>query len=326
MRQNTRSVDFIYEPVQDELARVEENLRGLAATSQVHLEGFLGHVLPSQGKRIRPAITILASRFHHNSGELPVIMATAVELLHIASLIHDDMVDGSSLRRGAATASSLWGRNVAVLLGDYVFATSATWVCDTQNVQVIRRFSETIKELSSGELMETFYAFNWNHGYEQYKERIYNKTASLFRTAAESGAVLSGISEPEVRALTGYGYNLGMAFQIVDDILDFQGTEEEVGKPVGHDLLEGILTLPAILLLQRYPEDNPIIRLFRGEEPELNSRRAVEMVQNSSIIAESYARASEFLDEAVQALHSLPDTRERQSLLELASYITERRS
>ena len=180
-------------------------------------------------------------------------------------------------------------------------------------------------ELSSGELMETFLAFNWNHGYEQYKERIYNKTASLFRTAAESGAVLSGVSEEQVGALTSYGYNLGMAFQIVDDILDFQGTEEEIGKPVGHDLLQGVLTLPALLLLERYPEDNPIISLCRGEEPELNSKRAVEMVQNSSIIAESYATAGEFKDEALRALERLPDTRERRSLLEMAFYVTERR-
>ena len=325
MQHSDTVVDIIYEPIQSELAQVEDNLRQLAAAGQAHLAGLLEHTLPSQGKRIRPAITILASRFHPNSGEAAVIMATAVELLHIASLIHDDTVDNSSLRRGLATVSSLWGRNIAVLLGDYVFATSATWVCDTKNIRVIRRFSETIVELSSGELMETFSAFNWNHTYEQYKERIYNKTASLFRTAAESGAVLSGVAEEQVQALSEYGYNLGLTFQIVDDILDFEGTEEEVGKPVGNDLLQGTLTLPAILLLQRYPQDNPIISLFRGEEPEANSRRAVEMVQNSSIISEATAIASGFGDKAAQALQQLPNTRERQSLLELIFYVTERR-
>ena len=325
MQHSDTAVEIIYEPIQRELARVEENLRQLAATGQAHLAGLLEHTLPNQGKRIRPAITILASRFHPNSGETPVIMATAVELLHIASLIHDDTVDNSPLRRGLATVSSLWGRNVAVLLGDYVFATSATWVCDTENIRVIRRFSETIAELSSGELMETFSAFKWDHTYEQYKDRIYNKTASLFRTAAETGAVLSGIAEEQVQALSEYGYNLGLAFQIVDDILDFEGTEEEVGKPVGSDLLQGTLTLPSILLLQRYPENNPIVSLFQGEDPEANSRRAVEMVQGSSIIPESYAIAGEFLEKASQALQQLPDTRERRSLMELVSYVTERR-
>ena len=179
MQRSDTIVDYIYEPIQSELARVEENLRRLANTSQVHLDEFLKHVLPSQGKLVRPAITVLTSRFHPNSGELPVIMATSVELLHIASLIHDDTVDNSALRRGLATVSSLWGRDVAVLLGDYIFATAAAWACDTDNMRVLRRFAETIKELSSGELMESYAAFNTAHTYEQYKERIYNKTASL---------------------------------------------------------------------------------------------------------------------------------------------------
>ena len=325
MQRSDTVVDYIYEPIQGELAKVEENLRRIANTSQVHLDEFLKHVLPSQGKLIRPAITILVSRFHPNTGELPVIMATSLELLHIASLIHDDTVDNSSLRRGLATVSSLWGRDVAVLLGDYIFATAAAWACDTDNMRVLRRFAETIKELSSGELMESYAAFNADYSYEQYKERIYNKTASLFRTAAEGGAVLSGIAEENIQALTEYGYNLGMAFQIVDDILDFEGTEEEVGKPVGADLLQGTLTLPAILLLEQYPRDNPILALFQGNDPEINSRRAVEMVQRSSIIAESNAIAADFSDRAVRALHNFPDTRERRSLEELSSYVISRR-
>ena len=325
MPRNQTKIEFIYEPIQEELAKVEENLRTLAGVGEAHLTGFLSHILPSQGKRVRPAVTILASRFHPNSGGAPVIMATAVELLHIASLVHDDTVDGSNLRRGIATVSSLWGRNVAVLLGDYVFATSATWVCDTEDVRVIRRFSETIMELSSGELMETVAAYSIEQNYEQYIERIYNKTASLFRTAGETGAVLSGIGEMEVKALTDYGYNIGMAFQIVDDILDFQGTEEEIGKPVGQDLLQGTLTLPAILLLKRYPNDNPVLELFQGEDREMNSKRAVEMVQNSTILTESYAVADQFRDKAIDAIKVLQSSRERESLQELATYVTDRR-
>ena len=150
-------------------------------------------------------------KFHPYDHDLPLIMATAVELLHIATLVHDDTVDNSDVRRGKATVSSRWGRNVAVLVGDYVFATSATFVCDTKNVRVIRRFSETIMELSKGELSEIFDAFNWSLGRERYWQRIYEKTASLFSTAAESGAVLSGgPREPgavaeDLRPQSGYG-------------------------------------------------------------------------------------------------------------------------
>ena len=166
-------------------------------------------------------------------------------------------------------------------MGDYLFATSATFVCDTKNVRVIRRFSETIMELSRGELSEIFAAYNFTADRDPYWKRIYEKTASLFSTAAESGAVLSGGPESLVQSLKTYGHNLGMAFQIVDDILDFQGTEEEIGKPVGSDLRQGTLTLPTILLMERYPDDNPVEKLFaaggtggepearRGDDPEL---------------------------------------------------------
>lgn len=325
MNDDKATINLIYEPIQAQLAQVDARLRALAPRSHPVLAELLEHMTISSGKRLRPAITLLASRFHPNEGDLPVTMAAAVELLHIASLVHDDTVDNSSLRHGLATASSLWGHNVAVQLGDYVFATSSTLVCDTNNLRVIRRFSDTIMELSTGELIESFDAFKWDRTYEQYKERIYNKTASLFRTAAESGAVLSGAPETTIQAMTQYGYSLGMAFQIVDDILDFDSTQQEMGKPVGHDLLEGTITLPTMLLLERYPDNNPVIKIFQGEDPETNRQKALEMVHSSTIIEDSYAVARQFLDDAASALGLLPDTRERQSLLDLASYVMERR-
>ena len=166
----------IYELIQDELEAVEEKLGSIGRQSSFAepslLMELLGHVLDAPGKRTRPAITILASKFHPYDHDYPIIMASAVELLHIATLIHDDMVDNSPVRRGKATVSSRWGENVAVLLGDYVFATSATMVCDTNNVRVIRRFSETIMELSSGELSEISAAFKWDIPRESYWQRI----------------------------------------------------------------------------------------------------------------------------------------------------------
>ncbi len=325
MTHQTTTIDLIYQPVREQLVQVEEQLRNLAFQSHPSIVGLLGQVASSPGKRLRPAVTLLASRFHEGDGELPIIMAAAVELLHVASLVHDDTVDNAAVRRGAATISSMWGDDVAVLLGDYVFASSAVMVCDTNNVHVIRRFAETIKELSTGELMEQFGAYKWNHTLEEYKERIYNKTASLFRTAAESGAILSGAPDETVRALDSYGYNVGMAFQIVDDILDYDGTEEEVGKPVGHDLLEGTLTLPGMLLIERFPEDNPIINMFQGKDVEDNRRRALDMAHASGVIDDAYDVARQFTNTAAAAIQNLPDTSEREALLELASYVVERR-
>jgi geranylgeranyl pyrophosphate synthase len=297
----------------------------LADEGDFILKELVGHTSQAGGKKMRPAITLLASRFHPNDGTLPNLMAAAVELLHVASLVHDDSVDNADVRRGIATVSNLWGDGVAVLLGDYLFATSAVFVCDTGNIKVVRRFADTIRELSQGELMESFGAFRWDRDFAEYARRIYNKTASLFRTSAEGGAILSGADDTVVQAFVDYGYGIGMAFQIVDDILDFEGTEDEVGKPVGHDLLQGTLTLPAMLLLERYPENNPVIRIFKGEDPKANRQLAIEMIRNSSIIEDSYAVAQGYLDTAATAINILPDTVERRSLLALLDYVTERK-
>ncbi|MBI2872369.1 MAG: polyprenyl synthetase family protein [Chloroflexi bacterium] len=318
-------VQFIYGPIQKELSLVEQGLRGLAAGAAPHMSGLLDHVMEGRGKMVRPAITILSSQLHPGDPQLAVTMATAVELLHIATLIHDDTVDNSSVRRGRATVSCRWGKNVAVLLGDFVFALSARFVCDTGNNGVVRRFAETIMDLSSGELAEVFGAYDWHQTYEGYQERIRQKTASLFRIAAEGGAALSAAPEEAVEALSAFGTNIGMAFQIVDDILDFQGDPKEVGKPVGSDLLQGTVTLPAIMVLERYPVDNPIKRVFRGEDREENLRRTLQMIHDSTIIQDSYKVAHQFRDAAIAALHRLPEARARQSLEALAEYVTERR-
>lgn len=316
----------IFEPVQEGLARVEETLENVAKLRFPFLSELLGHVFDTGGKRVRPAVTLLASNFHPHDRNISEIMAAAVELLHMATLIHDDTVDDSNMRRGKATLSSLWGRNTAVLVGDYIFAASATYVCDTGNIRVIRRFAETIMELSSGELQEMAEAYDPNQTMESYLERIYNKTASLFTTAGESGALLSGAPEEFAQALKEYGYNIGIAFQIVDDILDFEGNEQEIGKPVGNDLAHGIITLPAIFAMERYPNDNPIPALLQEPQEERHIKRAVDMIQNSTIINDSYAVADSYCREAVDKLKALPRNQSRNSLEELVGYVLSRRS
>lgn len=302
------------------------NLKGLAERGYPVLVRALGHVLETPGKRVRPVVTLLASSFAAHDEEVTETMATAVELLHVATLIHDDTVDDSDLRRGRATVSHLWGRNTAVLVGDYLFAASATFVCDTGNIRVIRRFAETIMELSTGELSEMDDAFNTSLTMDQYLDRIYNKTASLFTTAGESGAVLSGAPEDVVAALRSYARALGMAFQMVDDILDFQGTEAEFGKPVGNDLANGVITLPVIIAMARHPEDDSVGRLFeRPEDPDLLNR-AVRMVQGPEVTDAAYAVAREYGAKALHSLEALPRSPARESLEQLVHYVLKRRS
>ena len=335
----------IYAPVQAELLQVEDKLRGLANAEASHLQPLLDYVTDAGGKRVRPAITLLASKISRNlmrsaghspegdetageseyDPEKPVLMASAVELLHLATLIHDDTVDDSPLRRGRATVGNRWGQHVAVLFGDYVFATSATFVCDTRNIRVIRRFSETIMELASGELLEYFNAFNHEKARELYEDRIYRKTASLFCTSAESGAVLGGAAETQTQTMRRYGYNIGMAFQIGDDLLDVQGDAASVGKPVGADLLHGVLTLPTIMLLERYPDDNPVSALFQDPEQDGRLRQALEMINNSSIVRDCEGVVQDYCNQACAELMLLPDGEARRSLLDLTAYVRERR-
>ena len=314
----------IYSPILEPLALVEDRLQDLSDTSIPELEPLLNHTLSHGGKRVRPALTLLAASITPLDLENPVRMATGVELLHLATLIHDDTVDDADTRRGRASVSGRWGKEVAVLLGDYLFATSATLVCDTGNLRVVRRFAETIMELASGELIEYFNTFNLQQELDRYYDRIYRKTASLFRTASETGAVLSAASEEQVQALSSYGYNIGMAFQVVDDLLDILGDETELGKPVGNDLRQGVLTLPSIMLMQRYPEDNPIPVLFREPGLDAELERTLEMMRNSSIVPDCFAIIRDYCDEAIRALSVLPDGESRDSLESLATYVRER--
>ncbi len=322
-----RTVESIYEPVRPGLDAVDENLRALAAESGLLGDAsLLDHALVSGGKKVRPAVALLVGAFRPGHEDVLVAMATAVELLHIASLIHDDSVDKAETRRGRQTVSRMWGEDVALLLGDYVFATSAVFVCDTGDIGVVRRFSETITELARGELAEQFSIHDWHQTVGAYNQRIYDKTASLFTTAAEAGARLNGAPDEEVEAFKTYGYNLGMAFQIMDDVLDFRGTEEELGKPVGADLLQGILTLPALLFAAAHPDDQVVRRLRAGGTAGDDLEAMVEKVSSSSVIAETERVMDGYRHAAREALAGLPATEPHRSLDALTDYIGRRRS
>lgn len=327
MSNNTLSITNLYTHISDDLLAMEEKLRSLADTSLMTgpLRDLVDHITTSEGKRLRPALTLLSSRFSKCDSHKPILMATAVELLHMATLIHDDTVDNSTLRRGKATVDNLWGKNAAVLIGDYLFATSATFVCDTENIHVIKRFSQTISELSLGELAELFSAFEINQTMTDYENRIYNKTASLFYTATQSGAILSGADTTTITALSNYGLNIGMAFQILDDILDYEGTVEEFGKPVGNDLLQGTVTLPVLLMAKHSPQSVEKLKLF--EEVGRTDRIAefIKSIKDSSVLDESYTVAWNYIDKALADISQLPAQREKQDLADLANYLKQRK-
>jgi len=315
----------IYEPIQEDLAEVEDRLKSVSIVDFSRLSELLDYSLSDGGKRIRPALTLLSGKFYDYNLSYLLPMAVAVELMHTATLVHDDAIDKSSVRRGRPTINTVWGEEQAVLLGDYLFAKAGEFAATIGNLQVIKLFPQTIMTISSGELAQAFNAFNLEQTREDYFQRVSQKTASLFSLATESGAILSRAPEKSVQILKDYGYNLGIAFQIVDDILDLIGTEGELGKPVGSDLAQGILTLPAMLLLERYPEDNPVKKLFQKGDKQKNIELAIELILNSSITQECYRVASDYCAKACHKLKPLPDNSSRQALVELADYVIKRK-
>jgi geranylgeranyl pyrophosphate synthase len=323
-------LEEIYQLVEEDLAKVNSQIRSVTEVESPRLAELLVYSLKEGGKRIRPALTLLTAKFYRYNLDRLLPMASAVELMHTATLIHDDAIDNSPVRRGRPTINSLWGEDKAVLLGDYLFAKAGEFAALTGNLRVIRLFAQTLQIITSGELKQTFDAFNLEQTRDRYFERISSKTASLFSLATESGAVLSQAPEESVQVLREYGFNLGIAFQIVDDILDFVGTEEEMGKPTGSDLAQGTLTLPAMLLLERYPGDNPVKELFTNRDlPERDKKekikQAIEMVGDPSVIKKCYQVASDYCAKACQRLGQLPDNPSRQALKDIADLVISRK-
>ena len=319
------SLSAVLEPIHEDLVKVEDSLKSIREVHVNHLSELLDYSLGSSGKRIRPALTLLSGKLYNYNLDCLLPMATAVELLHSATLVQDDAIDKSAVRRGRPTVNDVWGEEKAVLIGDYMFAKAGELCASTGNLRVIKLFSQTLATISIGELDQAFNAFNLEQTREHYLDRVAKKTASLFMLATESGAILSQASERSVEVLREYGYNLGIAFQIVDDILDFTGTEEELSKPVGSDLAQGTLTLPAMLLLERYPEDNPIRRFFRNRGDMDNKNRVIDMIRNSTIVQECYDFAANYCTRACQNLNLLPEKASRQALMNLADYIVMRK-
>ncbi|MCH8025210.1 MAG: polyprenyl synthetase family protein [Chloroflexi bacterium] len=321
------TVASIREPVQQELALVEAAIAEVTRSEIPQVQQMLQHVLSAGGKRLRPTVALLAGRFGEHRLEYLVPLAASIELLHTATLIHDDVIDDSDTRRGQPTTNSRYHNASAVMLGDYMFAHAADLICRTENIEVVKLFSRTLLAMAGGELTQDMAAYEYSQDTMQYFHRIAGKTASLFATSAEGGAKVARASDEWVAALHDYGENIGMTFQIVDDILDFAGDESELGKPTGSDLMAGTLTLPSLLLMERHPDDNPVKKLFADKS---NGRElladAISMIRNTDILDESYKVARDFRDRAVASLEVLPDNADRAALIDIADHMMERRS
>ncbi len=314
----------ILDPIQEELQRVEQKMRQISRVEYEHLATVLDYLLQSGGKRLRPALVLLSTKFHPTDPEKVISLAASVEMLHTATLVHDDMIDNSLVRRGNPTLNATWNNGTTVLTGDFLFAWAAGLAAETENVRVMSIFAQSLMTICSGELKQIFNSRGRFPTREEYYQRIYSKTASLFAASTEAGAVLSGAPEPEVQALREYGRTLGMAFQIVDDVLDFVGDEGELGKPVGSDLRQGIVTLPALYFHEAHPADEALLKVLHDSREE-EVKAIVAAIRESGAVESALDEARTFAQRSRESLQILPHNRYRQAMLDLADYVVERR-
>jgi geranylgeranyl pyrophosphate synthase len=325
----------VYQPVQEELARVEAAIHQITEADAPRLSEMLAHVLAPGGKRLRPTVALLAGHFGDYQPDRLVPLAASIELLHTVSLLHDDVIDGAEHRRGRPTANARYHNAAAVVVGDYIFVAAADLICGTANaetvnvevsIEVLRLFCRTGKALAIGELSQDTSAPDDAADINEYFQRIARKTASLFAACAEAGAMVAQAPPERIAALRDYGENLGMAFQIVDDILDIGGDADQLGKPVGSDLMQGVLTLPVLLLMRRNGQHDLVKRLLHNGRRQKMLAEVRSMIRDSDVLDQSYRVATDFRDRAVTALDPLPDIAAREALVGLANYVVERRS
>jgi geranylgeranyl pyrophosphate synthase len=321
----TQATTDIFAPVQADLQAVEAKLRQAALDNQhPALTSALEHLLASGGKRVRPATALLTGRLFDADAERAVALAAAIEMLHTATLVHDDLIDGSLLRRGLPTLNAQWTPGATVLTGDFLFARAAELATETESVRVINAFARTLMVIVNGEINQMFVG-RGQAAREGYFQRIYAKTASLFAVAAEAAAILGGANERTISAMRFFGREVGMAFQIVDDILDFTADPARLGKPVGSDLRQGLFTLPVLIYLERYPDDRDVAALLNGRSGDGERvDRVVQVVRASGAIGQALDEAKAYIARAKGALSPMPANEYRRALYELADYIVNR--
>ena len=325
-----KSLDLaqIFEPIRADLERVDEEF-GRHVQSKVALIPQIGqYIRTSGGKRMRPAVLLMASRLSGYTGDRAILYAAVVEFIHTATLVHDDIIDDADLRRGRLAVHSRWGNDITVLLGDYLYIKSMALALTHDTLDIVRLLCDVTLKMIEGELYQLTKNGDADITEDEHFDIMRRKTAYLFGGCAQIGGLLGGVSSEQEQALREYGFNLGMAFQLVDDLLDYTGDAETVGKPIGSDLREGKVTLP-LIHLQRQTQDGIGTRIIRDviasrtvSQDQWNELRRT--LREHASIDYAYRRAVEFADRAKKHLYAFPHGQERDALLTLPDYVLSR--
>jgi octaprenyl-diphosphate synthase len=316
----------LFEPVRDDLREVEREFSRHVQSQIAVIPAIGNYVKDSGGKRIRPAVLLMAARMAGYAGERAVLYASVVEFIHTATLVHDDIIDEAELRRGRDAAHTRWGNHLTVLFGDFLYLKSMSLALTQDNLEIIRLLCDVTLRIVEGEIYQLTKTGVVDLSEEEHFDIVRRKTAYLFAGCAKIGGMLGPIAREQQDALWDYGFSIGMAFQIVDDLLDFTGEEVALGKPVGGDLREGKMTLPVIHLLSRDAKAETLIRrVMRDRDITLDQWREIRsMLTRSRSIDYAYSTAVEFVERAKKALHAFPADPARDALMFLPDYVLSR--
>ncbi|MGB9886391.1 MAG: polyprenyl synthetase family protein [Moorellales bacterium] len=320
--------------IPDFLRVIEEDLRQVEAELHRQVEAIgipvlaeaSAHLLAAGGKRLRPALALLAGRLCNSPLTRLLPLAVALELIHMATLVHDDVVDKSATRRGQPTVRARWGDQLSLHAGDYLFARSLLLVAEYRDYRVATALARVSVNMCQGEIRQMASEYDVRQGLKDYLFRIKAKTALLISASCALGALVAGAAEEVVRRLGAYGYYLGMAFQITDDILDLEASEEELGKPVASDLRQGILTLPTVYALRSSSHREELAAVISGRHlDEGKIRRALELIHECGALEFSRRVAARYLEKARRKLEGLPGGQPREALAAVADFVGQRR-
>ena len=314
----------MYSFLNSDINIIEKKLEETIQADSLLLKRASLHTLQAGGKRIRPVFVLLAGKFGRYDINIMKNVAVALELIHMASLVHDDVIDDADLRRGQPTVKAKWDNKTAMYTGDFIFALSLELMSEINKPLAHQILANTILEVSVGEIQQIKDKYRFNQNLRDYLRRIKRKTALLISASCQLGAITAGVEESTHKKLYRFGYYVGMAFQITDDILDFTSTEEELGKPAGSDLLQGNITAPALYAMENDLIREKIEKVHVDMEP-AQIQELINLIKESGAIERSIALSDMYLDKALAVLEELPANRAKKTLRDIAKFIGRRK-
>lgn len=315
---------MMYSFLNSDINIVEKELEDRIHTESLLLRQASLHILQAGGKRIRPVFVLLAGKFGNYDINVIKNVAVALELIHMASLVHDDVIDDADLRRGKPTIKSKWDNKIAMYTGDYIFALAIELMTEIEKPVAHQILSNAIVELCIGEIEQIKDKYRFDQNLKDYLRRIKRKTALLIAVCCQLGAIAAGADKDIHKKLFRFGYYVGMSFQIMDDILDFTATEKELGKPAGSDLIQGNITLPVLYAMEDQNIKNKIKTVNENmDQSELNY--IIKMIKDSGAIERSFRMSDQYLDKALQILNELPENKAKKTLRDIAKFIGRRK-